>query len=96
MEAPLKDLPQEFILFQNYPNPFNLGTNINYVLSTESKVNLSIYNSLGQRVNELVNKVQGIGQYAVNFQAKDLSSGIYFYKLEAGHFTQVKKMMLMK
>ncbi len=92
--------PVKFRLSQNYPNPFNPSTVINYQLSKDSFVNLSVYNSLGQRVKVLINEVQGTGYYTVDFNASSvnggLPSGIYLYTLTTGNFTSTKKMILMK
>lgn len=85
-----------FSLEQNYPNPFNPGTVISYAIPSASNVKLIVYNTLGQTVNILENVFKNAGNYSVNFNADDLPSGIYFYKLEAGQFSQVKKMMLLK
>jgi hypothetical protein len=88
--------PQEFVLSQNYPNPFNPTTTINYSLPKAGIVKLTIYNTLGQSIKVLENGYQKAGNYSVNFNASNLPSGIYFYKLEAGQFSQVKKMVLIK
>jgi hypothetical protein len=88
--------PQGFELSQNYPNPFNPITQINYTLPRDGHVRLEIYNLLGQKVGTLVDEYQQAGQKTVNWEAKDLSSGIYFYKLTAGDFTATKKMVLTK
>jgi hypothetical protein len=90
------DRPFEFGLAQNYPNPFNPTTNIVYTLAETSDVNLVVYDILGRRVASLVNETQMAGQYNVNFDAVRLASGTYLYRLEAGDFTSVKKMMLIK
>jgi hypothetical protein len=87
---------QEFTLSQNYPNPFNPSTIISYTLPSASKIKLILYNTLGQPIKVLENGFKNAGSYSVNFNADDLPSGIYFYKLEAGQFSQVKKMILMK
>jgi hypothetical protein len=89
-------LPIEYSLNQNFPNPFNPTTTISYALPTSGLVTLKIYNVLGQEVKALVNAVQEAGTYNATFDASQLSSGVYFYKLEAGSFTSVKKMMLLK
>jgi pectin methylesterase-like acyl-CoA thioesterase len=94
--------PTNFELSQNYPNPFNPSTRINYALPFESNVKLIIYNSLGETVKELVNTFQNGGYYEVTFDAKTLSSGIYFYYISATskdgihNFTNTKKMILLK
>jgi hypothetical protein len=88
--------PAEFSLKQNYPNPFNPTTKIGFTLPSESNVKISIYNLIGQKITEIVNSRFNAGNYSVDFNAADLSSGIYLYKIEAGSFTSVKKMQLMK
>lgn len=88
--------PIKFDLAQNYPNPFNPATSIKYSLAAKSKVELRIYNILGKEVAALVNNFQEAGNYEVQFDAKNLSSGVYFYELKAGNFTAKKKMMLIK
>ena len=89
-------MPQNFELFNNYRNPFNPSTNIKYNVAKQSHVSLKIYDVLGRVVQTLVNNVQSPGQYTVTFNAHNLASGIYFYRLEAGGFVQTKKLMLMK
>lgn len=89
-------LPDAFALNQNYPNPFNPSTTIAYSLKQASSVSLRVFNVIGQEVATLVNDVQSAGDYAVTLNASSLSSGVYFYKLEAGSFVSVKKMMLLK
>lgn len=86
----------KFSLKQNFPNPFNPTTKISYMLSKSSQVTLKIYNLVGQEVVTLVNEQKNSGSYSVEFNGADLSSGAYFYKLTAGSFTSVKKMMLIK
>jgi outer membrane protein assembly factor BamB len=90
------NIPNSFRLTQNYPNPFNPNTVISYSLPSVSNVKLIVYNTLGQTVKILENGFKNAGNYSVTFNAVNLPSGIYFYKLEAGQFTQVKKMMLIK
>ncbi len=88
--------PEEFSLSQNYPNPFNPSTTIEYTLPGSGNVKLIVINSLGEEVATLVNKYQESGSYKFNFDARDLASGIYFYKITAGTFANTKKMILMK
>jgi Secretion system C-terminal sorting domain len=85
-----------FNLNQNYPNPFNPTTIISYSIPSASNVKLIVYNTLGQTVKVLETGFKQAGNYSVNFTASDLPSGIYFYKLEAGQFSQIKKMILIK
>ena len=85
-----------YFLYQNYPNPFNPTTTISYQIRQDGFVNVVVYNSLGQMVEELVNKFQSIGKYSVQFEANGISSGIYFYKINTTHFTKVNKMILLR
>ncbi len=87
-------VPVTYRIKQNYPNPFNPSTAIGYQLSAASQVNLSVYNSLGQRVRTLVNKIQERGSYRVTFYGEGFSSGIYFYRLQAGQYIETRKMIL--
>ena len=89
-------LPTEYVLEQNFPNPFNPSTVIKYALPENASVSLMIYDILGREVAELVNGEVGAGYHEVKFDGSRLSSGIYFYKLTAGSFTQINKMLLMK
>jgi len=89
-------LPVEYKLSQNYPNPFNPTTQIQYTLPNNESVTLKIYNLLGSEVATLVNQNQPAGSYEINFDASNLTSGIYFYQISAGNFNQVRKMMLVK
>jgi hypothetical protein len=90
------DNPFTFGLEQNYPNPFNPTTVINYSVADISNVKLEVFDVLGRKVATLVNQVKSPGSYTANFNASSISSGIYFYRLEAGDFTSIKKMMLIK
>jgi hypothetical protein len=85
-----------FELAQNYPNPFNPSTEISFTLVKSEKVKLAVYNLLGKEVAVLVNGTRNAGSQTVTFDAKNLSSGVYFYKLEAGSTMLAKKMMLLK
>ena len=89
-------VPAEFKLEQNYPNPFNPTTNISYSILNTAKVTLKIYDVLGREIKTLVNSEQRPGRYNVTFDARDLSSGVYFYKLSAGNYIATKKLMLIK
>ena len=91
-----ESVPVEFALLQNYPNPFNPTTIIKYQVASSQNVSLKIYNMLGQEVANLVNKIQNPGSYEIPFDASELTSGTYFYRLQAGNFVSVKKMVLIK
>ncbi len=91
-----KNVPLSYSLSQNYPNPFNPSTKIKYSVAKSELVKLTVYNILGQQVSTLVDKVQPAGNYEINFDASKLSSGVYLYRLDAGNFTNVKKMILIK
>jgi hypothetical protein len=89
-------VPLVYNLAQNYPNPFNPTTNILYSLPQQSNVKLRVYNILGQMVMELFNGPQVAGNHIVAFDASKFASGVYFYRLEAGSYMNVKKMILLK
>ena len=89
-------LLQSFELSQNYPNPFNPTTRISYSIPLDSRVELLIYGITGELVKSLVNEYQTAGIYTIDFNAADLSSGIYFYKITANDFLQIKKMSVIK
>ena len=89
-------IPASYTLEQNYPNPFNPATTITYSIPKESQVSLKIYDVMGREVVELVSGKQSTGSYNVEFDAASLASGTYFYKLVAGDFISVKKMVLLK
>lgn len=89
--------PSSIVLYQNYPNPFNSTTKIQYELHyPATEVNLSIYNSIGNKISELVNGLQGPGSYSVSYDAHDYSSGIYYYRLETSYSTLTKRMVFIK
>ncbi len=83
-------------LDQNYPNPFNPSNSIHYEIPANGLVTLIIYDDLGKEVSTLVNQYQDKGRYNINFNASNLSSGIYFYKLKAGDYISIKKMIVLK
>lgn len=89
-------LPKSFELSQNYPNPFNPSTTIEYSIPKNAEVTLKIYDIVGREVATLVNEYKSTGKYIVNWNASNLASGPYFYRLSAGDFTQTKKMFLVK
>ncbi|MFH1422421.1 MAG: T9SS type A sorting domain-containing protein, partial [Planctomycetota bacterium] len=88
--------PTEYVLQQNYPNPFNPATNIKYNLPQDSFVELKIFDVLGREITTLVNEKQESGNYSIQFDASNLPSGIYIYRIVSGKFTQTKKMILLK
>lgn len=88
--------PKEFKLEQNYPNPFNPTTTIQFAVPSVSDVKLEVFNILGQKVSTLINRRMEAGLHTVNFNATNLSSGVYFYRMQSGSFVQTKKMMLIK
>jgi Secretion system C-terminal sorting domain len=89
-------IPKEFVLLQNYPNPFNPGTVISYLLPENGFVTLKVYDMIGREVKTLVNDRQTAGTHSVKFNAGNLSSGVYFYRLQAGNYVNTKKLMLIK
>jgi glucose dehydrogenase len=89
-------LPTEYSLSQNYPNPFNPSTTISYQVASTGKISLKVYDLLGREVAKLVNEVKAQGSYIVTFNATKIPSGVYFYRLTAGTFTQAKKMLVVK
>ncbi len=92
-----ESIPQDFNLSQNYPNPFNPNTTIEFEIKEDAKVKLTVYNILGEQVAELVNGDINMGTHKVDFNAANLASGVYVYRLDAGNkFTETKKMVLMK
>jgi hypothetical protein len=96
-QEPEIGLPSAFVLMQNYPNPFNPSTRIKYSIPAQANVTLKVFNLLGQEVMTLVNgEVQNPGNYVALFEAQKLAAGVYFYRLEAGKFSEVKKMLLLK
>jgi hypothetical protein len=93
---PGSKIPDEFILYQNYPNPFNPATTISFALPKYELVRLAVYDINGKEIDELINESIPAGNYSVVFEAYDLSSGIYFYSINAGDFKETKKMILVK
>jgi len=89
-------LPDEFYLYQNYPNPFNPITTLQYTVNTKQFVTLKIYDILGREITTLINEEKPAGNYEVEFDASNLSSGIYFYRLKAGNLVKTKKMVLLR
>lgn len=89
-------LPDNYKLYDNYPNPFNPTTIIKYNLPSAKHVTLQVYNILGQLISTLVDKTQAAGSYSVSFNALNLNSGMYIYRLKAGNYIKTKKMILIK
>lgn len=89
-------IPSEYQLSQNYPNPFNPVTNIEFSIPTKSYVSLKIYNILGEEVKTLVSGVRNAGKYIMKFDASNLASGIYIYRIKSGTFSNSKKLVLLK
>jgi hypothetical protein len=89
-------VPSEFAISQNYPNPFNPSTKIDYDIATDGNVAIVLYDMSGREVAKLVNEFKTAGYYTVNFNASNLSSGMYFYRINASNFAQTKKMVLVK
>ncbi len=90
------EIPNKYLLHQNYPNPFNPKTNIKYQLSQTKNVTLTVYDILGKMVNILVNQKQNPGIYEIIFDGSNLASGVYYYRLTAGDFTDIKSMIMIK
>jgi hypothetical protein len=88
--------PDQFRLFQNYPNPFNPSTKIRFDVSKSSYIKLVVYDALGKIVAIPVNENLKAGVYEAEFDGSDLSSGVYFYRIQAGEFVETKKMLLLK
>lgn len=96
VETDITSIPSKYLLEQNYPNPFNPSTKISYQLPQSGFANLKVFNTLGREVATLVNEEKSAGKYEVDFNAGNLSTGVYFYKLTSNNFTQVNKMLLVK
>ena len=94
--AKIKQLPTGYELSQNYPNPFNPTTQIRFQLKNQEEVTLKVYNMLGQEVATLLNETMSAGVYELNFDASQLTSGVYVYTIKAGSFYDSKKMTLLK
>lgn len=90
------NLPVSYILKQNYPNPFNPSTQIDYELANDGYVSLTVFDMAGREVSKIVNKFQKVGKYTAIFDAENLSSGMYFYRLNVNGYTETKKMTLLK
>jgi hypothetical protein len=90
------NIPADYSLSQNYPNPFNPSTTIRYGLPSRSHVTLAVFNTLGQRVTTLVQGEQEAGYHEVKFDASELASGVYLYRVQAGEFVQTRKLLLLQ
>ncbi|MDP4117550.1 MAG: T9SS type A sorting domain-containing protein, partial [Bacteroidota bacterium] len=88
--------PAAYSLSQNYPNPFNPNTTIRYSIKDAGVVRIEIFDMLGRKTATIVNEEKPAGNYEINLNGNNLSSGVYFYKLTSGSFTQIKKMQLLK
>jgi hypothetical protein len=95
-EIPNSVIPKKHELAQNYPNPFNPTTEIRFAIPKAEQVEIKVFNTLGQEVATLVNKVMAAGAYRIEFEAWSLPSGTYFYRLQTPNFQAVKKMMLLR
>ena len=91
-----QELPKKFSLSQNYPNPFNPSTKIKFTLPKPESVKIEVYNVIGQKVQTLLNKPMSAGYHELEFNGQNLSSGIYLYRIEAGEWKDVKKMILIR
>lgn len=89
-------IPEKFKLYQNYPNPFNSTTTINYSIPKTCFVRITVYDLLGKEIETLVNHEQTVGNYKIDFDGDKLTSGIYFYRIQAGNFSETKKLILLK
>ena len=96
VEDKKNEIPTMYSLSQNYPNPFNPSTTINYSIPQSSLVSLKVYDILGREVATLVNEVKPVGNYQVVFNASTLASGVYFYRIVVGNFSETKKLNLIK
>lgn len=95
-EEIIEKAPKVYTLHSNYPNPFNPTTQISYQIPNDGFVSLVVYNSVGQTVENLVNERQSTGRYSVEFNATNLPSGVYFYRIKADNYVDVKKMLILK
>ena len=95
-EEELDILPEKYALSQNYPNPFNPETVIKYSIPKAENVSLVVYNLIGEKVAILINERKPAGSFTVDWDASNMASGIYYYRLQAGDFVQTRKMVLLK
>ena len=94
--GPGEALPRSPVLLGNYPNPFNPTTNINYTLPEGADVTISIYNIFGESIGKIINEYQSAGYKSITFDARNISSGVYFYRIRVGSFSDTKKMVVIK
>jgi hypothetical protein len=87
---------ESFALLQNYPNPFNPSTTIQYALPSRAHVTLTVFNTLGQQVAELVNGEREAGYHEVTFDGRNLTSGVYLYRMQAGSYVGTKKLLVVR
>jgi hypothetical protein len=90
------EIPNSFNLYNNYPNPFNPATKIKFDIAKQTNAKITVYDLTGRQVAVIVNQQMNPGKYEISFDASNYSSGVYFYKLETGYFTSVRKMLLVK
>ena len=95
-DATSSNIPTEYKLEQNYPNPFNPSTEIKYQLPQDGYVKIEVFDILGNSITTLVDQDMQAGYHSVTWNASNLASGIYFYRIQSGTFTAIKKLMLMK
>ncbi|MDI6804914.1 MAG: T9SS type A sorting domain-containing protein [Bacteroidota bacterium] len=95
-DDPYTTIPQSVKLYQNYPNPFNPSTSIKYEISKRDLVTIVVYDILGREIKTLLNEIKNPGIYTINWNASNLSSGIYYYQLKTSSSTQTKKALLLK
>jgi len=95
-EHQIYEIPTQFLLSNNWPNPFNPSTRITYTIPKRSDVSIKVFNLLGSEVTELVKSEMEAGGYDIEFNASNLPSGVYFYRIQAGNFIDTKKMILLK
>jgi hypothetical protein len=96
VDEDLTALPEQYYLFQNYPNPFNPSTTIKYSVPQSSNVVIKVFDILGNEIETLVNEEKPAGTYEIDFDARNLSSGVYFYKMTGGNYSETKKMLLLR
>ena len=89
-------VPKSFVLYQNYPNPFNQSTIINFGCSIKSNVCIKVYDVLGKEITTILNEVKDAGKYSIRFNAANLTSGVYFYRMQIEEFIQTKQMIVLK